>query len=101
MVKIRSSRYRNTFYSFEKGEKLAEMDFLVNNFPVGICPKCGERLIVKNGKYGQFIACEGFKNGCKNTYNIKNFKTAFAFEVTRIPSKVKACEVYWSFYRRD
>lgn len=100
MVKITTSRYRNVYYNFEKGEKLSDMDFLTNGFPVGICPKCGEKLVVRNGSFGKFVACGGFKKGCKNTYNIKNFKTAFAFEVSKIPSKNKACEINYYLHKR-
>ena len=34
----------------------------------GICPYCGGNLIVKNGKYGQFIGCSNFPN-CRYTKN--------------------------------
>lgn len=103
MVKITNTRYRNVFYEFDKGEKLSDVEnILTTGFPVGICPKCGELLIIKKGKYGKFIACEGFKtSGCKNTYKINNFKTAFKFEVSKIPSKIKMGKIHWSLYKRD
>lgn len=42
---------------------------------VGKCPKCGEPLVISNGKFGRFISCSAFKKtGCKNTYNIETFK---------------------------
>jgi len=34
------------------------------------CPECGEALVVKLGKRGKFIACSGYKDGCKYTRNI-------------------------------
>jgi DNA topoisomerase I len=34
------------------------------------CPDCGQPLVVKLGKRGKFIACSGFKEGCKYTRNI-------------------------------
>ena len=34
-----------------------------------ICPKCGERLLVKNGKFGKFLGCSNFPK-CKFTKNI-------------------------------
>ncbi len=34
------------------------------------CPECGQPLVVKLGKRGKFIACSGFKEGCKYTRNI-------------------------------
>lgn len=34
-----------------------------------ICPKCGGKLVERNGKYGNFIGCSNFPN-CKYTKNI-------------------------------
>jgi len=34
-----------------------------------ICPKCGGRLVIRNGKYGQFHGCSNFPN-CNFTKNI-------------------------------
>ncbi|MBP1728030.1 MAG: topA [Deltaproteobacteria bacterium] len=31
------------------------------------CPECGELLVVKLGKRGKFIACSGYKDGCRYT----------------------------------
>lgn len=30
------------------------------------CPKCGKMLVIRSGRYGQFLACSGFPN-CKHT----------------------------------
>lgn len=35
-----------------------------------ICEKCGKPMIVKHGKYGEFLACSGYPE-CKNVKNIK------------------------------
>jgi DNA topoisomerase-1 len=32
-----------------------------------LCPECGKPLAIKLGKRGKFIACTGFKDGCKYT----------------------------------
>ena len=32
----------------------------------GICPQCGGKLIMRNGKYGSFIGCSNFPN-CRYT----------------------------------
>jgi len=34
-----------------------------------ICNKCGRQMVVKNGKFGKFLACEGYPE-CKNTMNL-------------------------------
>ncbi len=45
------------------------------NTIVGKCPKCGQPLVIKKGKYGEFVSCSGFKvSGCKNTYSLEHFK---------------------------
>lgn len=41
---------------------------------VGTCPDCGKRLVVRSGKYGRFVGCEGFRKGCRKTYSLKNFR---------------------------
>ena len=35
-----------------------------------ICPKCGEKLIPKNGKYGKFYGCQNFPK-CRYTYKAR------------------------------
>ncbi len=34
------------------------------------CEKCGRKMVIKHGRFGQFMACPGFPE-CKNTKNIK------------------------------
>ena len=36
------------------------------------CPECGKPLAIKLGKRGKFIACSGFKEGCKYTRNLES-----------------------------
>lgn len=31
------------------------------------CPNCGKKLILRDGKFGKFYSCEGYKDGCKKT----------------------------------
>ena len=40
------------------------------NTVVGICPKCGGLLQIKEGIYGTFIGCSNFRDGCRNTVKI-------------------------------
>ena len=58
----------------EKGDLISDLPHLGANTPVGICPKCGENLVIRNGKNGKFIGCDGFKDGCKSSYSLKGFK---------------------------
>ena len=41
------------------------------NEKLKICPRCGGKLIVKNGKYGEFYGCSNFPE-CKYTLNINS-----------------------------
>jgi len=45
--------------------KIKEDKFKEDNM---ICPKCGSRLVIKNGKYGTFIGCSNYPN-CKYIKN--------------------------------
>jgi len=36
------------------------------------CPECGRPLAIKLGKRGKFIACTGFREGCKYTRNLES-----------------------------
>ena len=38
-------------------DTLAEKHIKINS---GICPKCGELLVLRNGKYGEFKGCSNF-----------------------------------------
>ena len=85
--------FDNFTISLEKGEKLADnIDKLKPNMPVGRCPLCNEKLVIRNGKNGKFIGCSGFKNGCTQTYNITNFKASKDFEIT---GHIKGFEIYY------
>ena len=35
-----------------------------------ICPKCGKHLIIRSGRFGDFLACSGYPK-CKHTENLK------------------------------
>ncbi|MBQ7995810.1 MAG: type I DNA topoisomerase [Bacilli bacterium] len=49
----------NDFYQpFMK--KFAEATDILKNKPQGICPKCGKPLVMKNSRYGSFIACSNY-----------------------------------------
>ena len=34
-----------------------------------VCDKCGRKMVIKNGRYGKFLACPGYPD-CKNTRRI-------------------------------
>ena len=36
---------------------------------VGVCPSCGNELVIRRGKYGKFVACKGYPE-CRVTFNL-------------------------------
>jgi DNA topoisomerase I len=54
------------------------------------CPECGKPLAIKLGKRGKFIACTGFKEGCKYTRNLEA-DTAEAAEPEVSEEKCEKC----------
>ena len=58
----------------EIGDKIADLNIKVGTV-VGICPLCSNELVVKTGKYGKFVGCNGFKSiGCRKTYRYETFR---------------------------
>ncbi len=62
----------NEFYTpFEQNllNAQANMPHLKRDIPVGrTCPTCGTGdLVIKRGKYGKFIGCTNYANGCRHT----------------------------------
>ena len=56
------------------GDKIADLNIKVGTV-VGICPQCGNTLVVKTGKYGKFVGCNGFNIiGCRKTYKYETFR---------------------------
>jgi DNA topoisomerase-1 len=55
------------------------------------CPECSQPLVVKLGKRGKFIACSGFKEGCKYTRNVDGDKDAEASEPVVSDEKCEKC----------
>ena len=41
-----------------------------DNTDYGVCPRCGKKLVKKDGKKGEFIGCTGYPN-CKFSKNLK------------------------------
>jgi DNA topoisomerase-1 len=55
------------------------------------CPECGKPLAIKLGKRGKFIACTGFKEGCKYTRNLENVAGEEAVEPEVSEEKCDKC----------
>jgi DNA topoisomerase-1 len=55
------------------------------------CPECGKPLAIKLGKRGKFIACTGFKEGCKYTRNLENTSSEEVAEPTVSEEKCDKC----------
>ncbi|MDD2500990.1 MAG: type I DNA topoisomerase [Geobacter sp.] len=55
------------------------------------CPECGKPLAIKLGKRGKFVACTGFKEGCKYTRNLENSGAEEAVEPEVSEEKCDKC----------
>ncbi len=55
------------------------------------CPECGKPLAIKLGKRGKFIACTGFREGCKYTRNLENTGAEEAAEPEVSDEKCDKC----------
>lgn len=53
-----------------------------DNYDVNTCPRCGNKLIEKNGKYGKFLGCSDYPK-CDYTRNI-NVKVDATYESSRV-----------------
>lgn len=56
----------------EDKEEEKEMEELEKKFAGKKCPKCGEFMEVKKGRYGEFLGCSGYPK-CKNMQSIVKF----------------------------
>jgi DNA topoisomerase-1 len=76
---------RNTanFTRDEKGRILLEIP-AEKGKEEGICEKCGRPMVLKNGKYGAFVACSGYP-ACKNIWPPAPVKTG-------VPCPEKDCQ---------
>jgi ssDNA-binding Zn-finger/Zn-ribbon topoisomerase 1 len=101
---MRITRFRSGDVAVEvkKGELISKIPALTIGTPVGICPKCGEELVIRSGKNGKFIGCKGFKDGCRNTYNIDGFKAIKDMRISLIRCKIagRGFEMMKSLYIR-
>ena len=56
----------------ESKEEEKEFAELQNKLAGKKCPKCGEEMLVKKGRYGEFLGCSGYPK-CKNMQSIVKF----------------------------
>lgn len=70
-VKILDKFYGGFAQSLEQAEKvLGDTKIKVPDEVTDvICEKCGRNMVIKNGRYGKFLACPGFPE-CRNTKKI-------------------------------
>jgi DNA topoisomerase-1 len=53
----------------------AEMEKLKEKYKDIVCEKCGSPMIIRNGRFGMFLACSGYPK-CKNIKNMEENKTS-------------------------
>ena len=59
-------KFYNTFLKDLEKASTAVKYKVATIYSEEICEKCGRKMLIKNGKYGKFLACSGFPD-CKNT----------------------------------
>jgi len=57
--------YKAFSKDLEKGSQAQKIE-MPKVFSDEICDKCGRKMLIKNGRFGKFLACSGFPK-CKNT----------------------------------
>jgi DNA topoisomerase-1 len=57
--------YKAFSSDLEKGNKAQKIE-MPKVFSDEVCDKCGSKMLIKNGRFGKFLACSGFPK-CKNT----------------------------------
>ena len=57
--------YKAFSNDLEKGSQAQKIE-MPKVFSDEICDKCGSKMLIKNGRFGKFLACSGFPK-CKNT----------------------------------
>jgi hypothetical protein len=62
-------KYDGLISNNEKHKRIDSNNNYNNNNNLGKCPQCGKDLLIKNGKFGQFVGCKGFPK-CKFTKDI-------------------------------
>lgn len=65
---------KDFYFPFEEAVKKAEIEMENIKEPDvptdQLCDKCGKPMVIKVGRFGQFLACSGFPD-CKNTKTVK------------------------------
>ena len=69
----------NKISSLKEGKEIELREHIENtralklSLKQGFCPRCNGKLVIRNGKYGQFYACSNYPR-CKFTINKNTFK---------------------------
>ncbi|MBW2296264.1 MAG: type I DNA topoisomerase [Deltaproteobacteria bacterium] len=61
-------RYSRDYIRDEKG-KIQPVEIPEDEVSDKTCEKCGQPMVIKQGRYGKFMACSGYPE-CKNTYSV-------------------------------
>mmetsp|Transcript_19909 Transcript_19909/g.9263 ORF Transcript_19909/g.9263 Transcript_19909/m.9263 type:complete len:722 (+) Transcript_19909:1070-3235(+) len=65
-------KYARSYIRDEKGS-IAPVNSSAYETTDKTCSKCGKQMIIKNGRYGEFLACSGYPD-CKNTMSLNSAK---------------------------
>jgi DNA topoisomerase-1 len=79
--------YSRDYIRNEKGE-IEPVEPIQEELTDKICEKCSRKMVLKHGKYGEFLACSGYPE-CKNTQSTNNGMGGKKIDV---PCPEKDCE---------
>jgi len=61
----------STDYIRDDKGKIKQLELLPDKTVDKVCEKCGKPMVLKRGRYGQFLACSGYPE-CKNTQSVNS-----------------------------
>lgn len=79
--------YSRDYVRTEKGE-IEPVEPVQEELTDKLCDKCGRQMVLKHGKYGEFLACSGYPE-CKNTQSTSN---GIGGKKIDVPCPEKECE---------
>ncbi len=79
--------YSRNYVRNEKG-KIEPIEIQIDEVSDKVCEQCGQPMLIKQGKYGKFLACKGYPN-CNNTQSLNANGTG---ETTGVACPTEGCD---------
>ena len=79
--------YSSNYERDEKGQ-VAPIETQIEEVSDKVCDRCGKQMVIKQGKYGKFLACNGYPD-CSNTQSLNANGTG---EMTGVSCPTEGCD---------